>query len=322
MQGPVSRRVVAAVAAVLLLAGCTGGASNEAGDPGGPSDKAGGHAEKAGGPEGPGAGPAAPAGAPSYQRYVALGDSFTAAPYVPATDLAQGCLRSDGNYPALVADRLDVADLVDVSCSGADTGDLVRPQNTFRDATVPPQLDALTSDTDLVTLGIGGNDFDLFGTLLQTCIRLRAGDPDGSPCADYLDSRGTDLGRQITRVGSRVARSVERIRRRAPRAEILLVGYPRLVPGQGTCPRLLPLARDDYAFAGRVGRMLDRALRRAAGSSNVGFVEMYDASRGHDVCSDAPWVNGRFTDQARALAFHPFAAEMDAVAERVVDRLG
>lgn len=291
------RRIAWAAAALLLLAGCTSGSSEEVEDP------------------------ASSPTSPSFSRYVALGDSFTAGPYVPTTDLAQGCLRSNGNYASLVARRLDVASFVDVSCSGADTRDLRRPQNTFRNATVPAQLDALTEDTDLVTLGIGGNDFDLFGTLLQTCGRLRNSDPSGSPCADYLEGRGSDLGRRVARIGDRVASSIQAISEHAPRATILLVGYPRIVPADGTCPRLLPLAAGDYPLAERVARALDGALSRAAETTGVGFVEMYAASRGRDVCSDVPWVNGRFTDQTAALAFHPLPAGMDAVADRVVDRL-
>ncbi len=288
------------VGCTLLLSGCWSSSSQENIEP-------------------PAPGAASPG--PSYQRYVALGDSFTAAPYVPDTDLADGCLRSSGNYPALVAQRLDVAQLVDVSCSGADTTDLVRPQTTFRDATVPPQLDALTPGTDLVTLGIGGNDLDLFVTLLQTCVRMRGLDPDGSPCGDYLDGQGTDLDRQIDQIGRRVAGAVQRIHRRAPQATVLLVGYPRLTPETGTCPRLLPLARGDYRLAGEVARSLSAAMSLAAERTGVGFIGLYDASRGHDICSEDPWVNGRLTDQGAALAFHPFASQMRAVAARIVDRL-
>jgi hypothetical protein len=50
-------------------------------------------------------------------------------------------------------------------------------------------------------------------------------------------------------------------------------------------------------------------------------VDMYAASRGHDICSAAPWVNGRVTDRQRALAYHPFAAGMRADADGVVAAL-
>ena len=50
------------------------------------------------GPPGPRARPGR-----TYRSYVALGDSYTAAPLVPSTDTSNGCLRSSGNYPSLVA---------------------------------------------------------------------------------------------------------------------------------------------------------------------------------------------------------------------------
>lgn len=295
----------AAVAGALLLGACSSAA-----EPASPVEESGAAA---------GAEDLLPG--PSFEKYVALGDSFTAAPLVPTTDLAQGCLRSDGNYPSLVAAELDVAELVDVSCSGADTRDLQGRQRTVGDTTVPPQLRALDRDTDLVTLGIGGNDFDLFATLVQTCSSLGSQDPAGAPCATELESRGVDLVTRAERIGARVEAAVDRIRRRAPEAEVVLVGYPRIAPDSGRC-RALPFAEGDYAFGAEVSRALNTALEEAARRSGVGFVDMHAASEGHDVCSDDAWVNGHRTVRGEALAFHPFAEGMEAVADEVVDHLG
>lgn len=288
-----------AVASVVLLAGCTD-----------TSQKAG-NSESA----------ESLAGAQVYGRYAALGDSFTAAPYVPVTDLAEGCLRSDGNYPSQVAQRLEIRELVDVSCSGAKTRDLRRPQETYRDVTVPAQLRAVTAQTDLVTVGVGGNDFGLFARVLRTCTLLRAQDPTGSPCAAQLAREGIDVGVQVRRVGDRLRKVLAQVQDRAPRAKVLLVGYPRISPEEGTCPRLLPLAEGDYRTASRVGASLNRAMKRSAEAAGVDFVDMYPASRGHDVCSARPWVNGRFTDSRKALAFHPLPAGQRAVADRIVRML-
>ncbi len=256
----------------------------------------------------------------SFDRYVALGDSFTAAPLVPTTDLAEGCFRSDGNYPSLAAEQLDVAELVDVSCSGASTEDLTARQATVRGATVAPQLAALDEDTDLVTLGIGGNDFDLFHTLVATCTRTGRQDPTGSPCADTLAARGVDLVARTREIGDRVADAVRQVRQRAPEATVVLVGYLRLAPPEGRC-RALPFAAGDYAFGARVSQALDDALARAARRTGVEFVDMYAASEGHDVCSDEPWVNGQRTVRGEALAYHPFAEGMEAVADELVATL-
>jgi hypothetical protein len=53
----------------------------------------------------------------------------------------------------------------------------------------------------------------------------------------------------------------------------------------------------------------------------VEFLDVYAASRGHDVCSDDPWVNGRQTDTSRAAAFHPFPEGMAGVARALEDLL-
>lgn len=252
------------------------------------------------------------------RRYVALGDSFTSAPLVPTTDLADGCLRSDGNYPSLLADALDLR-LTDVSCSGATTGDLVRRQETVRDAFVPPQLRVLDERTDLVTLGIGGNDLGLFSRLVQACLGLRDQDPTGSPCAD--SSLGQQLLASAPRIGANVERALGRVRERAPNARVVLVGYPRIAPAEGECPRLLPFARGDVAFGDRVLRALDTAMREAAEDRGVEYLDLYAASAGHDVCGAEPWVNGRQTQAGVALAFHPLATGAKATAALLEDLL-
>ncbi len=266
--------------------------------------------------------PPAPAPAPTFSSYVALGDSFTAGPFVPTTDVADGCFRSDGNYPSLLAERLEIDDFTDVSCSGVRTRELNKPYEPVPNANVPPQLAAVDRDTELVTIGIGGNDFGLFSTLVQTCTFLRAVDPEGSPCADSLESQGVDLEAQTERIGDRVARAVRQVQRRAPDAEIVVVGYLRLAPDDDRCPRDLPFADGDYELAGDVTEALNAALETAAADTGARFVDMYAASENHDVCAEEPWVNGRRTDRSAALAYHPFAAGMVAVADEIEAVLG
>ena len=70
--------------------------------------------------------------------------------------------RSGNNYAHLVAAELGL-DLVDVSYSGATTAHLL----DTRQDDAPPQLDALTPDTALVTITCGGNDLEYVGTFLR-----------------------------------------------------------------------------------------------------------------------------------------------------------
>lgn len=265
---------------------------------------------------GPRSAEAHPGAAPSFQ-YVALGDSYTAAPLVPTTEIAGGCYRSTGNYPAIVA-RATGATLTDRSCSGAQTKDMTESQLSG----VPPQLASLSPSTDLVTVSIGGNDFSVFGTLVTYCPTLRDSDPTGAPCRDAMRADGRDrLLADVAQTSDRVVEVVRQVRLRAPHARVLVVGYPEIAPRHGTCPDLLPLADGDYAYANQVNERLDQALRHAAAVTRSTYVDVWGASRGHDICAADPWINGQYTDPQRAQSFHPFAEEQQAVAGLVLDAL-
>src|SRR4051794_41286504 len=94
----------------------------------------------------------------------------------------------------MLATMLRVHQFTDVSCGGADTTNMTQPQSTAF-GTAAPQFDALTPDTDLVTLGIGGNDLGGVGGILGTRPRPPAADPSGAPCQAHLTVRGGDTPR-------------------------------------------------------------------------------------------------------------------------------
>ena len=79
----------------------------------------------------------------SGQNYVALGDSFTSGPLIPRlTGSPLGCLRSNHDYPSLVAAAIGPSSFRDVSCQGADTTNMTGPEGVGI-GTNPPQLHAL-----------------------------------------------------------------------------------------------------------------------------------------------------------------------------------
>lgn len=254
--------------------------------------------------------------------YVALGDSYTAAPGIAVYGSADGCLRSARNYPALVARELPGTALVDVSCAGASTVqmDVAHP---FEASSHPPQLDALSADTDLVTVGIGANDYGLFSSVIHQCVALAATDPTGSPCRDaHLSPDGWDaLDLRVELISDRLADTVDKIADRAPDARILVVGYPQLLPVAGRCPKRMPLAQGDYSYAGEVFVALSEALRDGAESAGAEYVDVLSASFGHDVCSTKPWMNGIVERPERAMPYHPYPAGQRAVADLILDML-
>jgi hypothetical protein len=224
--------------------------------------------------------------------YVALGDSFTAGPLIPdQTGSPAGCLRSDRNYPRVARPGLtDIATFRDASCSGATTDDLFNPQSvTF--GTNPPQLDALSSDTRVVTLGIGGNDIG-FSDIVVNCARLNPFDP----CRDDYVSGGSDaISARIAAAAADVDASLAAIAARAPSAKTFVVGYPVILPASGSgCWPVVPITPTDVPYLRAKTIELNGMLAARAAANGATYVDTYSSSVGHDVCKSASvkWVEG------------------------------
>jgi lysophospholipase L1-like esterase len=128
---------------------------------------------------------AAPAG-----RYVALGDSYTSGPLIP-TQVDLNCVRSNRNYPSLARAAIGSSAFADVSCGGATTDDILNPGSGTLGVAVPAQINAVTSSTALVTVGIGGNDIG-FTDIITTCAQDSLSSPFGTPCRNRYTAGGTD----------------------------------------------------------------------------------------------------------------------------------
>ncbi|WP_380280588.1 SGNH/GDSL hydrolase family protein [Kitasatospora purpeofusca] len=246
--------------------------------------------------------------------YVALGDSYTAVgtltERVPGTPSA--CNQDTDNYPHVVARSLGLQ-LADVSCSGAEVGDLAAAQS----ADSPPQFDALTPSTAVVTLGIGGNDNNTFSTAVRGCEAIDALHvfDIGSPCADYYKSTFTDA---IAADEVNIAGAVQRIHRLAPQAKVFVVGYPDILPRSGNCRPRLTLTTKDTAYLDNVERALNSMLRRVAEGNGATYVDTYTPSIGHDACQSAAtrWVEPLVPAGSFA-PFHPNAVGQQRTAAAV-----
>jgi lysophospholipase L1-like esterase len=264
--------------------------------------------------------------------YVALGDSYTAGPGIPdQVGEPAGCERSSRNYPAFVARQLHLAkgDFRDVSCSGAEIGDLSAPQSTD-DGVNPAQLSALSSRTRLVTLGIGGNDIG-FGSLVTTCVeagarRMLADDTSGAdaPCRErYVSGSGDEVEDRIRTAGERLSGALEEIARRAPEARVYVVGYPAILPSDGDgCVLRMGLTQGDARFLHDKEQRLNATLRARAKAAGASYVDTYTPSVGHDACAGpgTRWIEP-LIPQAEAASVHPNERGERGMAEAVVRAL-
>lgn len=260
-------------------------------------------------------------GHPPRRPYVALGDSFTSGPRIPdQTGKPAGCDRSSRNYPALVAKQLGIgaADFRDASCSAATITNLTTPQSTD-DGTNPPQLSALTAATALVTIGIGANDIG-FSTMITRCVTTGAlyeaaarvtisgRAPGQAPCKErYAPGDAAEVTRKIRTAGDHLARALNDVRHRAPKARIYIVGYPAILPAKGTgCGSDMPLAPGDVTFLRETERQLNAMLRERAEAAGATYVDTFTPSIGHDACSAEAtrWIEP-LRPSSPAAAVHP-----------------
>ena len=259
----------------------------------------------------------APGAAPgSGPRYVAMGDSAAAAPLVPDQAEPVGCLKSTNGYPSVLARRMGAASFADVTCSGARTEDLVSRAQPTRTGAVPPQLDAVTADTQLVTVTVGGNDVDL-PKIAATCRRSSLETP---PCSADLVVDGVDqISEAIEADADDWSDLVDDIREKAPAARVILVGYGTYVRPEGCFPAEPVNPVDAAYFQTKVDELDDR-LSQVAADRGVEFFDTRPLSVGHDICA-APedrYIEG-FAPVNPAAPLHPNGAGALAVGTALAD---
>jgi len=265
-----------------------------------------------------GAGAAARAAAPPPLTYVAMGDSYSAASGVlPVDPRAPQCLRSTRHYPSVVAAATG-AQLVDVTCGAAETRHFFEPQHPG----MRPQLAALSRDTDLVTMTIGGNDSGVFISAILACGTAGLSTVGtGSPCKNRYGTSFVDTIRSTTFPA--LVRALRAVRARAPRADVAIIGYPWIMPRTTGCFPLMPVAVGDVPYLRNLQRELNDAVRRAATRTGATYVDLSRASEGHDACQrpSRRWVEPALGGTNPAIV-HPNAAGERQMGLRTLRALG
>ncbi|MFE1285850.1 SGNH/GDSL hydrolase family protein [Streptomyces sp. NPDC058751] len=272
-----------------------------------------------------GAQPAAAAG----RQWVALGDSYTAGGIPAAGETFEvprnGCERTDRSYPQLIESRLGALfDLTNVSCAAATIEDVTEkaqepvgrhlpplsedPDYPF--PAVPPQSAAVGPDTDVITVGIGGNTPG-FGALLGQCLKL--GEENGgvgTPCKDAL---AVSIPDRLNKVSREYDRMLAVLHERAPHAKILTVGYPTIVPEDTSKCRYNDVTQFGSITKGDLDWLrqdvlgpLDDIIEKSTRTQEAAdFVDLYGSSRNHSVCDTDKWVEGFVTPPDQLALVHP-----------------
>ena len=267
-------------------------------------------------------------------QHVALGDSYSsgqgAGEYDEGTEApwrgGDGCYRSAHAYARglLEAAELNPAETELVACGGATAAGLIAAADEPASAPQPAkgQLQALSSDTDLVTLTIGGNDAG-FAEILTTCHAAERCDelfsaltPDGAE--DLVTQR-------IAASFHAVVSGLQAIKDEAEHAAIMLVEYPRLLDPEAEA--VSGLAPEELDWLDERNSQLNDMLADAAATAGVTFVDgVAEEFAGHEVNADEPWIRGAdpaaLPHSGTAEWFHPTAEGQAAIRDVVAAELG
>jgi lysophospholipase L1-like esterase len=185
----------------------------------------------------------------------------------------------------------------------------------------PPQLEAVTSAADVVTVTAGGNDLGYLQGLLQAALsQTLTRRAVSRPLAALLRKpQLPDLAARVAAATDGLASIVDAVRIRAPQARVLLVDYLPVLDADVADPAA-PLRPQDLARGLEVAAALSDAYVEAGRRSGAELVPASAYPRGHGLGSADPWIHD-FHLRRLTASFHPNAAGMQAVADAVLAQL-
>ncbi|HEX6353641.1 SGNH/GDSL hydrolase family protein [Actinophytocola sp.] len=203
-------------------------------------------------------------------KYVALGDSYASGTGAGSYGSSGSCKRSANSYPQLWANANAPSAFAFVACSGAETTDVTAGQ-----------VSALTSDTALVTISVGGNDAG-FADVMTDCNL-------GSDSACVQRNQQAQTYARNTLPG-RLDAVYTQIRNRAPNARVVVLGYPHIYQLNGSCS--VGLSETKRAAINQSSDVLAQVISGRAAAFGFTFLDGRPAFTGHEICaSGTRWIN-------------------------------
>ncbi|MDL9948669.1 SGNH/GDSL hydrolase family protein [Gordonia sp. ABSL11-1] len=254
------------------------------------------------------------ASADSGPYYVALGDSRATAPTWTSVLYDDNCGRTRDAYPGKVAAALGVT-YRSVACTGITSTELLHGKRVLW-RYIPPQVDALSRSTQLVTLSIGGNDIGWW-ELISSCFSQIPG--RDTRCRDS-GSVSAAINAAFSTLPPKIDAVVAEVERRSPDATVVVVGHGGYYGSVGCNPQA-NISPADAGFVQTFFTRFNRVLRESADTFGARYVDIAGPAAGHDACSgNRSWFEGnspRWPTQVR----HPTPLGSSNMGRLIVEQL-
>ncbi|MBG6224518.1 lysophospholipase L1-like esterase [Arthrobacter sp. CAN_A2] len=223
------------------------------------------------------AGPVA-AAPPAPLSYVALGDSYASG--FGAGSYVNACGQTPLGLPGILDTKKQVELVADATCAGATVateagGALDLPEQVARVVA----SGALSPSTDLVTVSAGGNDAG-FGQAAGVCATRPTAE-----CAQFIAVQNATalpaLERNLDALYGTIGSA-------APRATVVVTGYPHLFSPEAGTPVVLPVA-SQTAFNDATDAV-NAVIRDQAEAHGFTYVDLVQKFEGHGLGSTDPWI--------------------------------
>ncbi|MFI0481628.1 SGNH/GDSL hydrolase family protein [Actinomadura sp. 9N215] len=268
-----------------------------------------------------------PVEAATRGSYVALGDSYSAGLGAEASVADKNpldrCHRTSKAYYHEVSRAYRFAKGSGFwACSGATISDFLNGRGGE-----PSQLGRIGADTSLVTLSVGGNDVGFSKVLAGCVVKL--------PWSKSCTRQGEDVAGRMAELRRSLPDLLDKINARAPRARVILMGYPKAFSEvSGVDGDNITVSDQQWlnARAYDLGRVISQSAAEADariaarhGQGSVEFVDAYSAFAGHEVGSQNAYMNGLLLNlsafAAEPRSYHPTIAGHHALAGLFVQQI-
>lgn len=280
---------------------------------------------------------------PPAPTYVAMGDSFSSGegnpPFEAGTDQGGAnenrCHRGSQAYPRLLQNdpNLDLGAMAFVACSGATTSNVINGKYGE-----DPQVDALSADTEVVTITVGGNDIK-FREFALACVFSNC----SSTSDEYQESWDimTDSNRSDylpDKLEAVFAAMANKLTANNTVVDVYVLGYPKVIT-QASWTETTSSNPNNCLYMSEASASVAEAIIAKLNSTIEEAVEDYDDPRfvyvdplasgspfiGHELCRGDGYFRGLESAGIfggnDAYVFHPNQDGQDAYRQIMADAL-